>query len=101
MPERPLPAPPKYSSSVSKPLLDSESGIENELSLDAPIDPTSTKTATNVAIHAPSTYRRRRKLNRPSRAHMRTRWSSDDSDESDGASGGDIEIVDIVGHSVQ
>ena len=100
MPERPLPAPPKYSSSVSKPLLDSESGIEKELSLDAPIDPTSTKTATNVAIHAPSTYRRRRKLNRPSRAHKDS-VVSDDSDESDGASGGDIEIVDIVGHSVQ
>jgi len=36
VPDRPLPAPPKCSSSVSKPRFDSESGIENELSLEAP-----------------------------------------------------------------
>ena len=99
VPERPDPSPPKYSSNVSKPLLDSESGIENELSLDAPIDPTSANTTTNTVIHAPSTYRRRRKLKRPSRAHMDGRGVG--SGDSERASGGDIEIVDIVGHSVQ
>ena len=55
VPERPEPSPPKYASRVSNPLLDSESGIEKELSLDAPIVPTSANTATSTVIHAPST----------------------------------------------
>ena len=99
VPDRPLPAPPKYWSSVSNPLFDSESGIENELSLDAPIVPTRAKTVTKIATHEPSTSQRRRNPNRPSRAHIDGRAGEAGSDAV-GASVGVSVIEDIVGHSV-
>ena len=112
VPERPLPAPPKYASSVSNPLLDSESGIENELSLDAPIAPTSTKTVTSAITQVPRTTRRRRNAKRPSLPHAESGTSmgtwgapcagSYGRAESSGwpdASWGEVDVMFIIGHS--
>ena len=51
----PLPNPPKYSSSASKPSRLSDSGISNELSKAPPIVPERAPMPTNTPTHANST----------------------------------------------
>ena len=114
VPDRPLPAPPKYSSSVSKPRLDSESGIENELSLEAPIVPTSATTVTSAVTQAPRTNHRRRNAKRPSLPQAESgtsmgTWGAPcagsygrpDSSGWPDASGGVVDVMFIIGQSDQ